>query len=325
MCYDPAKDGYTYNFFSKGAIVDEHGCVFTSSGKGATGDNYFACEILNFPAYPRRQSQFNCDLLDGAGRTIATLPIEVVQTNEFPEWKAFPLPIHLTNGRFKVSLTSFNNSDLPECEIWENGKRSEDWQFEERHFLDATGNKGESLCLKEAAWKWTAKLFRKASGQFGSNEMITVQLENPPASGTLIQIKTNIAPNQLRLEPLYFAGPGLHTFSNEVASTSTPWSRGMSPTMSSTSSGASRIVNRGYKGYFVAMKQQDYPADKKVVVRLRSGTNLLAVADSPGKVDQIYFYDLEYTGNLPSPVELDFIVKEGMRFEAYVSPSDVKR
>ncbi len=342
LTHDPATGTYSpppgnYRIVT----VDDHGCEFTSSNSGSTGDAVYSASILNFPAFPRRQKTFLCRVLKDSG---ANAPPQVigelrVENPSFPctcvEWEPEAVPSVKTNGPIVVQLDSFDPTNGAQVTVLRDSESSP-WRLRSQEYEDATGNRGQEIfCPKERAWKFSRTYFQTEKGRFGSNELWTLPVTTLPAPGTIAPSGLTNVLNGSWVRVLYFIGAGTYTFSNDVCVAATPWGPGSRAEFSSMSGwrGQTRVktMTFGYGHPFAIVEHAPLGDDAEFMLRVSDGGQVVAAARGASGMDGKYFYELRPVGadhsatSIGGELKMDIVIQRGRTVQFLVgspAPSD---
>ena len=331
MCFDPITRQYSAPNF-KLIAIDEHGCEFESSGSGGTGDGYYGATIYNFSAFPRRQKTFLCRVIkdnNGSPEMIGELQVE----NPVPAcetvWAPETVPVTKTNGPVAVRLNSYEPGAGPNLTILENGKLTPKWEMRDAQYEDSTGNRGQSLCRREAAWKYRGNLFQNHYGTFSSNEIWTLPKVTLPAPGTLAALTLTNAVSDAAVKVVYMGGPGSYVISNDVCTSAIPWSTGMSHSVSSSGMGGpgnrTKLHRIALDKPFLVVEHPHLGSEREMMLRVRKGDEVVATGRFSAGLNSRWFYELssiipDRSWETNSAIEVDVILQRGRSVEFLVAP-----
>jgi hypothetical protein len=242
-----------FDWWGAGMALDDHGCRFdmeyrglatdtlstfggTSLPKAPGGSKYIFAHGV-FHRFPRRQRQFKIVLYYEQGGPAAEFTVANPVSHPYPHWSPEPLPavraqdnlefklLDVTN-RFEVilhhSVQTERAMPRPVTAITQAGQPAGAWGLREFSFADATGNKGDSLCAYESAWRLRGTFLRGSDAPFEPWETWTVRglPVPPPGMVKAWNARTNLLGTSLRLVAV--AGPAEVVYSNGIPIWSRP-------------------------------------------------------------------------------------------------------
>jgi hypothetical protein len=239
---DPVTGAYQDVGMQRAEILDEHGCVFlcTQSGGNDSGNTPtavtpgrggggYAIGWFRFEAFPRHEKQFRMRLYDGAAFAEFVVLNPAFAPLRKTDWPIEKFPITRTNGNVAFTLKGIRvehrpgdlswgqlpDKIVPEYEVTEDGKPSQNWQALDIELYDSSGNfasemtEGERyLCPHEGAWKLRVKFFGNEQTRYASNTTWTVRGIQVPEAGKYTNLNTSQVIDGITFKMKVFAGVG---------------------------------------------------------------------------------------------------------------------
>lgn len=336
MCFDPATGQYGTGGL-KIVALDEDGCEFEANAYGGTSDGYYSATVYNLSAFPRRQERFVCrvsKIVNGTPEVQGEIAVDNPVLTRCADWTPEPLPVTKTNGPVAVRLNSYERGTGPNLTILENGQVTPSWELRDAEYEDATGNHGQTLCRREAAWKYRGNLFRNHHATFASNEIWTLSKIRLPAPGTLAMAGTTNTLSGTQLKVSYLAGAGAYVLSNDVCTSAVAWGLGLSHYVSSMNGRKDgvdvRVHNIAFEKPFVAIEHPYLGRDTELMLRASKGGEVVATGRFSAGLDGKYFYELallvaDRSWETNGLVDLDVIVQRARPIEFFVSPDQPEK
>ncbi len=171
-----------------------------SGGSGTRGAGRTTVHTAWLDAFPRRQAEFDVQLLDNNGLLVGSIRVANPFRGPFPQWTPERLPITRTNGPLTVTLESLTEHTNPSPPY--SGWISPQWKMETtdplwrgarpsyQQWSDATGNHGGRLSYEEGAWKLELPFRRPNPANYLESEKFALPGLSVPAPGTF-QVLTN--------------------------------------------------------------------------------------------------------------------------------------
>jgi hypothetical protein len=314
---------------------DETGFRYPHEGGYCSFGGYTSPKIYGFTlrAYPRREKEFLFHLMDSKGVVMGSLRVPNPLFGAFPEWKPLPLPQTQTNGPVILTLQGLREQKGDTwCYIdpkWHLEATDPAWvkaQPRSQILEDSTGNSGQSLSLREGAWKLHTAVYRKRVEDFTPSEQLVVTNLAVPSAGNFVSVDQSAECAGVRINLLVLAGAGTITISNGVA-------RSMSPTVSysnsSSSDGRNRTESWGRSTSFLLVETTNTQEGDEIEVHVRDENGKEIKVESngySGRSGGIRTYGPGF--KVPDGVKslsVQIIVNRPLPFDFMVNPKDVVR
>ena len=319
------------------ATEDDSGFRYPRRGGGCStgGGSGDQLHGVILQSYPRRQSRFWLHLFDQTNGVMASLRVANPVRGPFPEWQPRPLPQTASNGPVILTLAAlFQASSDPWAYVrpqWNLTAADPAWR-EARvryfRFVDATGNEGASLSLREPAWQARARVYRERFEDFASTERMVVTNLAIPAAGEYVEIDESADLAGVNVTVLVLAGAGKFMVTNGVA-------RSMMPSTSagvghSSSSFGNTVVETWWsaKPFLLVEVKNALPEDEVFIRMLDNQGRVVKLEDDgswsgsrPGL--RCYRRDFDRPEGARS-LNLEIVVSRPLGFEFMVNPADVQ-
>ena len=207
-------------------IIDEHGCKLSTHSSGEMNDERSSVSFCKLKVFPRRQPTFQLQILQE--NDVSVFLVTNVARREFPDWKADLEPYRKVVAGADVTFMFRGRSHFggegkeswsPEFHVNDGVQQSEDWEYEQLIFEDATGNKSPSLdalCRNEKVIKVSARLFRARDADFAPEETWCVRNLVMPEPGHAGELSLSNRLQGVTVLVCALSGTGETTYSNSV-------------------------------------------------------------------------------------------------------------
>ena len=288
---------------------------------------------LTLRAFPRRQKDFVVRFRAPNEADVGELRISSPFSGPFPQWKADPLPITVTNGPVALTLEACAVAGEPRWRYlkptWQLKATDPLWAKARAGFptlADATGNEGSILSPREPVWRVRTAVHRQRHEDFRPEERMVFEGLGVPQPGGFVVVNQKLEQTGVSVRLRAIADAGTLYLTNDVPGVLGP---GQSSGHGISSDGQTVVEHWSSDRAFLLLETKGVRWEDETRLRLTDQAgNEVKVEDSAGSTGAANGGIMrQWKLTLPTnttALSLEVIVSRPLTFDFFVNPRDAQ-